>query len=320
MEAAMSDDIKLLFGLDDSVFSKDALVAVGNMLKGNSRTRLTLYHGCTLQTSLLTRLPLSQDRLNAYREAWREETDKFMQQARSAVRDTGFADAGISMEVDENCKDAAEGMVVLAESEGFTAVGVGRWGTATVGRQVIGCAAYRLACMADLLPVWIVNPRMTSRHVLLCVVGASASYRVVDHVAECFSHLKDSTFTLFHIIPPLPVQDNQLVQVLEKHPFEEQSSFFNQTMKEYSDKVRTIMDYGTEKLLAAGVPESNIRQKIQYLKEGIARDIITEVEEGDHGILVIGRKGSKAIDLFGLGSKAYKLVCTAPTFITCLVD
>jgi len=316
----MSNDIKLLFGLDDSVFSRDALVAVGNLLKDTKKASLTLYHGCTLQTSLLKRLPLSQDRLKAYREAWREETDKFMQQAGQAVKDTGFDGERVSIVVDENCKDPAEAMVVLTESEGFDAVGVGRWGTATVGRQVIGCAAYRLACMSDLFPFWIVNPRMTSRHVLLCVVGASASYRVVDHVAQCFSHLKDSTFTLFHIIPPLPVEDNQLVQVFEKHPFGEQSSYINQTMKEYSDKVKTIMEYGTEKLLAAGIPEANIHQKIQYLKQGIARDIITEVEEGDHGILVIGRKGSKAIDLFGLGSKAYKLVCTAPTFITSLVD
>ncbi len=316
----MSDEIKLLYGIDDSVFSRDALYAVGSVLKDNARATITLYHGCTIPTTVLTRLPLSQDRLNAYREAWRLETNKFMEQARTALADAGFEDSRLSMVVEEDCRDPAECLTMLADSEGFSAVALGRWGATTVGRHVVGSATYRLACMSDLFPVWIVNPRISSQNILICVVGASTSYRVIDHVVDVFSHLREVTFTLFHIVPPLPVQDNRLVHILNKHPFEEQSSFLNHNAQEYSEKVKTIMDYGTEKLLAAGIPDSKIVQKIQYLQQGIARDIITEVEEGDHGILVIGRKGSKAIDLFGLGSKAYKLLCTAPTFITCLVD
>ena len=316
----MSGDMKLLYGIDDSVFSRQALEALGSLLKDHQKMSLTLYHGCTIPTMVLTRLPLSQDRLNAYKEAWRQETNTFMNQAREALTKVGFDDTRITVIVDENCKDPAEGMVIQAESEGFGAVALGRWGTATVGRHVIGCATYRLACMSDLFPLWIVNPRIYSRHVLICIVGASGSYRVIDHVVDSFSHLRESIFTLFHIVPPLPMQDNQLVQVFSKHPFEEQTSLITHNMDEYSEKVKNVMEYGTRKLIDAGVPEQHVLQKIQYLREGIARDIISEIEEGDHGILVIGRKGSKAIDLFGLGSKAYKLLCTAPTFITCLVD
>lgn len=53
---------------------------------------------------------------------------------------------------------------------------------------------------------------------------------------------------------------------------------------------------------------------------GIARDILTELESGDNGILVVGRKGSKDIKEFGLGSKAYKLLCAAKAFTVCLVN
>jgi hypothetical protein len=80
------------------------------------------------------------------------------------------------------------------------------------------------------------------------------------------------------------------------------------------------MKYGKERLIEAGIPEENIVQKLQYIKQGIARDILQELEIGNHGILVVGRKGAKSIGQYGLGSKAYKLLCAAHTSIVCLVN
>jgi hypothetical protein len=45
-----------------------------------------------------------------------------------------------------------------------------------------------------------------------------------------------------------------------------------------------------------------------------------ELEEGDHGILVIGRKGYRDIKEFGLGSKAKKLLVNGRAFVICLVN
>jgi hypothetical protein len=45
-----------------------------------------------------------------------------------------------------------------------------------------------------------------------------------------------------------------------------------------------------------------------------------ELEEGNHGILVIGRKGYRDIKEFGLGSKASKLLVNGRAFIVCLVN
>jgi hypothetical protein len=91
-------------------------------------------------------------------------------------------------------------------------------------------------------------------------------------------------------------------------------------MKDYAKDVEKIANEGKEKLLRAGVPEQNVLIKLQAQQKGIVRDILTELEEGKYGILILGRKGFKDIKQFGLGSKANKLFYTAQLFNICLVD
>lgn len=311
---------KVLFGIDESDFSRAALEATGQILKDNQKASLTLFHGFSIPTALLAKLSPDQEQLRAYQNALNMEARDLLEQAREMLLKTGFDGRRISVVLDKNCKDPAEHLLRLAGSEEFGTVAVGRWGTASVGRHAIGSATYRLAHSSDRFPVWVVNPRISSRHVLICVVGASTSRPIVDHVVQYFNHLQESQFTLLHIIPPFPVEDGQLIETLHKQPFEEQTAFLIRMMEEYSAQAKDIMNYGKERLIEAGIPEKNIVQKLQYIKQGIARDILQELEIGNHGILVVGRKGAKAIGRFGLGSKAYKLLCSAHTFITCLVN
>ena len=93
-----------------------------------------------------------------------------------------------------------------------------------------------------------------------------------------------------------------------------------ESMNVYVERTRKVMEEGKRKLVEAGIPEKNIELKRRPQDQGIARDILAEFERGDYGILVTGRKGSKDIKRFGLGSKAYKLLCAARAFMVCLVN
>ena len=86
------------------------------------------------------------------------------------------------------------------------------------------------------------------------------------------------------------------------------------------EEVEKIANEGKEKLIKVGIPEENITFKVQVQDRGIARDILAELEGGGYGILVLGRKGFKSINQFGLGSKANKLLLTAHALAVCLVN
>lgn len=85
-------------------------------------------------------------------------------------------------------------------------------------------------------------------------------------------------------------------------------------------EVEKIANEGKERLLKTGVPERSVLIKLQGQLKGIARDILTELEQGKYGVLIFGPKGFKDIKQFGLGSKASKLLHTAKALSICLVS
>jgi len=97
------------------------------------------------------------------------------------------------------------------------------------------------------------------------------------------------------------------------------SCSFLPSQDEKTDKVTQIANEGRQKLIKAGIPEQNITFKLKPQEQGIARDILKEFETGNYGIILNGRKCSKKIREFQLGSKANKLLYTAHTLITCIL-
>jgi nucleotide-binding universal stress UspA family protein len=174
--------------------------------------------------------------------------------------------------------------------------------------------------MADNLALWVIDPRVASHDVLVTLVGAPVSQRVMEHAVRYFGHLKESRFTFFHVIPPLPPEYWDHARLLNKEELQEWHEEMTQLMKEYREGAEKVADEGKERLIKAGVPEQNVILKLQTQVRGIARDILEELEEGKHGILVMGRKGFKDIRHFGLGSKANKLLHAAKALVICLVN
>lgn len=153
-------------------------------------------------------------------------------------------------------------------------------------------------------------------------MGADISRRVMEHTVRYFSHLKESRFTLFHVIPPVPPQlyESSYWVYTSDYSEKERSEEIALWMEDYAKEVEKIADEGKEILIREGIPEQNVLIKVQPQQKGIARDILTELEKGKYGILILGRKGFKDIRQFGLGSKANKLLHAAQAHLLCLIN
>ena len=312
----------VLFGIDDSDFAWLALVGIGGLLRNSRDIKMTLFHGATGPNLplLLKVLNLSPEATEKHQKLWSLEAQKVLERAKEGLTESGFDSDMVSSIFEKKCNDPAGAMLKLADSEGIETLAVARWGKETVSRQVMGSVTYRLAQMADNLALWVIEPRICYHNVLVGLVEAPISHRVVDHAARYFSHLRESRFTLFHVIPPEPPQCWNSAGIIDKEGPEEHQKKIAGWLKEYTERVREIANEAKERLIIAGVPEQNVVFKFQRQEKGIARDILAELELGNNGILVIGRKGSKDIREFGLGSKANKLLHTARAFVVCLVS
>ena len=255
-----------------------------------------------------------------HQNLWSLEAQKVLERAKEALTESGFDPDMMSTIFEKKCTDPTGPILKLAGSEGIETLAVARWGKPTVSRQVMGSVTYRLAQMADNLALWVIEPRIGSHNILVGLVGAAISHRVVDYAVRYFAHLRESRFTFFHVIPPVPPQCWDSAGIIDKEGRKEQSEKIAQWIKENTDRVKEIANEAKERLIRSGVPEQNVVFKLQTQERGITRDILAELELGKHGILIIGRKGSNDIREFGLGSKANKLLHTARAFIVCLVN
>ena len=317
----MDVDKKLLFGVDDSDFSRQALAEAGGLQKNSPNLKITIFHGADDSNfSFMSRmLKLSPDELEKYHQLWSLEEKSILKKAQEALTESGFDPKKVTTILEQGCKDPSESMMKLAGSQGFETVAVARRGTTTLSRQVIGSITYRLANMADIPAVWIMDPRIRSHDVLVTLVAAPVGRRVMEYTLRYFAHLKESRFTFFHVIPPLPPQIWDYGHIRNKDDFEEQQEKTRRWLEEKTDEVTQIADEGRQRLIKAGIPEQNITLKSKPQEQGIARDILKELETGNYGIILLGRKGSKNIREFGLGSKTNKLLSTARTLITCII-
>ena len=311
----------VLFGLDGSDFAKQALEAVAGLLKSSPDFHLTLFHGAAepdfaMFSDLFEEDP---DAMAKHRAKWQTNARQVLENAAASLTDSGFDPEALSTVFDGKCSDPTGAMLKQTRQEGRDTLAVARWGKATVSRQVIGSVTYRLSQLTDDLALWVIDPRICSHNVLITLVGAPVSRRVVDYAVRYFGHLKESTFTLMHVTPSIPPQywESQDIAALDGLAKQEKMV---QWLKAYTENVKAVAEDAREKLVAAGIPGHKVVFKLEPQKKGIARDICRELEEGDHGILVMGRRGYKDIKEFRLGSKAHKMLLNGRTFLTCLVD
>lgn len=308
----MTEVNRMLFGVDNSDFSRTSLAAAGKLIANDQRLSIDIFHAAPDMSIISSKY--------AQRGDEDRESKDCLEKAKRELMDAGVQEERISVILEENRNDPAGTMIDLAEDESFDIIGLARFGESTIGRHVIGSVTSRVTNSSEKVPVWIVDHRVEARHVLVCLVGAPIGQRIIDHVANHFSHLQENRFTLYHVVSPFTLKADLLTKVLSEGASEQEKERLTQSVNRYLERTEETLEEGRRKLIHSGIPEKNIQIKKQAQEEGIARDILTEMERGDNGILVVGRKGSKEIQQYSLGSKAYKLLCAARPFMFCLVN
>jgi nucleotide-binding universal stress UspA family protein len=139
--------------------------------------------------------------------------------------------------------------------------------------------------------------------VLLAFDGSEHAFHAINYLSQLapFHKMKIVLFNVFSSIPESYLD-------LEKDP---QFSKSAQTVKAWEmqqkKEIQKSMDKAKQKLLHSGFSQDAVSIKIHNRKEGIARDIIKEAQNG-YNAVIIGRRGMGTYKEIIVGSVAKKVV------------
>ena len=143
---------------------------------------------------------------------------------------------------------------------------------------------------------------MTLR-ILIAMDDSENAFRSVELVAKSFS--ADNSVVLYNVLLDTAALCN--MESPELIPlFKSQQTSFCALEDKKRELVTTAMKRAKELLVSAGFSEKHIEIKVENKNKGVARDILTEAENG-YDLIVMGRRGISGLKEFFLGSISQKV-------------
>lgn len=230
-----------------------------------------------------------------------EKIIPFIDRAEKNLRDAGI-EAGIEKLIVSG--DPAKEIIHIADEKNFSTIIMSRRGISEIKRLFLGSVTNKILHHAVRQTVYVVGQRVPNDKkslipkILVPVDGSRYSFKGVKDAACLIKSLKThfNRITLLRII---------------------NLSVYLKRVKEGIDpdeEARKILNEAKEFLLQAGIPEEFIITKIKVGKEP-AIEIISEAEEGNYNLIIMGRKGRSALKDFILGSVSKTVLqkCYSPT-------
>jgi len=301
--------VKLLFGLDDSERTYQALQNLGHLLKP-ADGHLHLFYAAP-ETSLfypgeLSSLSGEPDQWKKSQEGWARE---ILERAADLLLSLGFKRSRIEQELKLKSVNAAQDILAAGERQGPGAIVLARKGRSAVKRFFLGSTTAMVCQYSEKLPVWVVGGQsLAPPHLLVALDESHCAARIITHVGEHFGRLPGTRVTLFHVMPAKPPGYWDDGHILDETERIERQRVVAKWCAAYEEKTAELFLKAKSQLAGTGVSERNITIKSQTLVKGIARDILAEAGRGDYNILAFGRRGSSAIKEFTLGSRAAKML------------
>jgi hypothetical protein len=140
------------------------------------------------------------------------------------------------------------------------------------------------------------------------------------YAGEFFGSIPDLQFTLLHLIPPVPPALWDDGHILNSEERKDRKTHIEKWRSEWMKQAEKYMGQGRAFLVQKGVPLENVTTAILPTREGVASDLLNEIENNHHQIVLIGKKSFHRKPPYLLGNRANKILHRARGVILCLLD
>jgi len=313
---------RILLTIDGSEKGFKAVSIVGDLLKEQTGYRLVLYHcvqqlarfypGELCEVEQSCRLPLSdQEKVGC----------AVLDESRRLLVAAGFPADRIDVKLKMDSTDPALDILREAEGEKIRTIALGRRGRGQLETFLLGGVTSKVAQYARYRTVWIVDtPVFQTRKVLVAFEGASDARTLTPYVAEHLAPISDLQYTFLHLMPPVPPTFWDDGHILDPSERKDRQARIEKWRSDWIGQAEGFLDEARGQIAGCGVPRERIRTHVLPTKQGIARDLLTEIAEHQYQMVVMGKRSFHERKPFLLGSHANKVMQNVQGAILCLVD
>jgi nucleotide-binding universal stress UspA family protein len=312
---------KILFAVDGSDRCLEALATVGELLKDQSDCDLELFHSVQEFSNSYTVEADGVDASRVFASRVEEIGNTVLKKAKGVLLASGFPTGRAQVKVELGSKDPAEDILRRAHTNGISTIALGRRGLSKIGRFFLGSVSNKVAHYCDRGAVWIVDtPTHQTRKVLLAVEGVQDCLVLTRYAGEFFGSIADLQFTLLHLIPAVPPAFWDDGHILSPEERKNRKTHVEKWRSEWMKQAESYMAKGRDLLVQKGVPVENVTTTILPTREGVASDLINEIELNHYKIVLIGKKSFNKKTSYLLGNRANKILHNVGGVILCLLD
>jgi nucleotide-binding universal stress UspA family protein len=280
---------KILIAVDNSPHSRGAIDYAAQMNQLIPELGFTLFHVQPPISQFLLEEAMrdAQARVELKKIAARnaEASESLLGSLKEVMLRTGVAAEAVEIMAQPRQQGVAKDILDFAQSSLYDAILVGRRGIGGLQKLFMGSVSAHLIENSPLIPVWMVDGKVFSTHVMAAVDGSESALRAVDHLAFILSGVPEARVCFFHVTPRL--KDFCEVDFSRDQSADIEALITRGDRRCMDDFFSAAMD----KLRAAGFEASQIETRTAATLVSIGETILKAAREGGFGSLVMGRRG-----------------------------
>ena len=305
---------RILIAVDGSLYSRKAIeytVKMESVIKDLNYTLINVHP--KISEFLIEDARADSKASSALKEINKnnhENSMKILNESKSIMKRLGIDEKHIKTVSQPVVRGTAKAILDYGKKSLCDAIVLGRRGVSRLAEMFMGSVTNDVLENTNITPVWAIGGEITSSKIMVAIDGSESALRAMDHVIFMVGENPDIQIILLHVTPRL--RDYCTIE------FDEKGDILEEVITQGDKRcVEDFYAHAQKRFEEAGLKESQIDIKQVTSRINIGKAIVDEIEKGDYGTVVIGRRGAN--NSFFMGSVSRHVLTNASNCAVWLV-
>jgi nucleotide-binding universal stress UspA family protein len=245
----------------------------------------------------------------AWKKKREDEAKGYFEEASKVLSEAGLKKSHIKTRYLHQAVGVARDIIRELGAGAFDTCVVGKKGMGWFDSIFLGSITSKLLEISENHPLWLVEGTGTkSRRVLIAMDETPQAIELAGYTGRMLRGLSAIHILFYHHCAPftemLPPEERKRMKDSEKQVVEWEKS-----------RMAQIVERAKDAILDAGLKPGSMNYQFEYdpsaRNKGVSRAILSKLQEGGYGTLVLGRKGATSAREFRIGSVTMRTVTEA---------